>query len=96
MRPRREISLTTSGIGLDRLAAPLREAGLDRVNVSLDAIRADLFGPSHVSTGCRPCSVGLTAATSTRLHPVKVNSVLIHDVNETEAVPLVEHCLSRG
>ena len=39
LRPRPEISLTTNGIGLDRLAEPLRAAGLDRVNVSLDTLR---------------------------------------------------------
>jgi cyclic pyranopterin phosphate synthase len=41
--PRPEISLTTNGIGLARLAAPPHEAGLDRVNVSLDTLRADTF-----------------------------------------------------
>src|SRR5262245_36891574 len=38
LRPRPQLSLTTNGIGLDRLAGPLREAGLDRVNVSLDTL----------------------------------------------------------
>src|ERR1051326_1708538 len=38
LRPRPEISVTTNGIGLDRLAGPLAEAGLDRVNVSLDTL----------------------------------------------------------
>ena len=39
LRPRPEISLTTNGIGLARLAGPLRDAGLDRINVSLDTPR---------------------------------------------------------
>ena len=43
LRPRPEISLTTNGIGLTRLAVPLREAGLDRINVSLDTLRPDVF-----------------------------------------------------
>ena len=43
LRPRPEISLTTNGIGLDRLAGPLRAAGLDRINVSLDTVSADTF-----------------------------------------------------
>ena len=43
MRPRPDISLTTNGIGLDRLARPLREAGLDRINVSLDTVSAEMF-----------------------------------------------------
>src|ERR1700742_3638909 len=43
LSPRPEISLTTNGIGLDRRAAALREAGLDRINVSLDTIRPEVF-----------------------------------------------------
>src|SRR4029077_1363035 len=43
LRPRPEISLTTNGIGLARLAGPLAEAGLDRINVSLDTLRPDVF-----------------------------------------------------
>src|SRR2546423_7853677 len=42
LRPRPEISLPTNGIGLDRLAAPPRAAGLGRINVSLDTLRAAL------------------------------------------------------
>ena len=42
LRPRPEISLTTNGIGLARTAAALREAGLDRVNVSLDTLRPEV------------------------------------------------------
>src|SRR5919108_2180509 len=41
--PRPEISLTTNGIGLGRLAPALREAGLDRINVSLDTLRPETF-----------------------------------------------------
>src|SRR5215469_16513910 len=43
LRPRPEISLTTNGIGLARLAVPLRLAGLDRINVSLDTLDAGTF-----------------------------------------------------
>src|SRR5256885_6893708 len=43
LRPRPEISVTTNGIGLERLAGPLAEAGLDRVNVSLDTLQPAVF-----------------------------------------------------
>src|SRR6266702_7296716 len=43
LRPRPEISMTTNGIGLARLAAPLHEAGLDRLNVSLDTLDSETF-----------------------------------------------------
>jgi len=43
LRPRPEISLTTNGIGLARLAEPLQAAGLDRINTSLDTLSAETF-----------------------------------------------------
>src|SRR5580700_2714191 len=43
LRPRPEISLTTNGIGLDRLAGALHQAGLDRLNVSLDTLSPETF-----------------------------------------------------
>src|SRR6201995_5820241 len=43
LSPRPDISLTTNGIGLDRRAADLRAAGLNRINVSLDTVRPELF-----------------------------------------------------
>src|SRR5208283_4727325 len=43
LRPRPELSITTNGIGLARTAQALRDAGLDRVNVSLDTLRSEAF-----------------------------------------------------
>src|SRR5580693_3823438 len=43
LEPRPDISLTTNGIGLDRRAAGLKAAGLDRINVSLDTLRPEVF-----------------------------------------------------
>ena len=52
LRPRPQISLTTNGIGLARLAGPLREAGLDRLNVILDTLDPRLSPRSPGGTGC--------------------------------------------
>jgi GTP 3',8-cyclase len=96
LRPRPEISLTTNGIGLDRLAAPLHEAGLDRVNVSLDTLRPETFTALARRDRLADVLAGLAAAAATGLAPVKVNSVLMRGINDDEAVPLARFCLDHG
>ncbi|OEV12049.1 GTP 3',8-cyclase MoaA [Streptomyces nanshensis] len=94
--PRRpKLSLTTNGIGLERTAAALRDAGLDRVNVSLDTLDPEVF--QRMTRRKRHADVlrGLAAAHEAGLAPVKVNSVLMPGLNDGEAPALlawaVEH-----
>jgi len=96
LRPRPEISLTTNGIGLTRLAVPLREAGLDRINVSLDTLRPDVFAALAKRDRMADVLAGLAAAAAAGLTPVKVNAVLMRGLNEDEAVPLLAFCLEHG
>ena len=96
LRPRPEISLTTNGIGLDRLAGPLHAAGLDRVNVSLDTLRPETFGALARRDRLTDVLAGLAAAAGTGLAPVKVNAVLMRGLNDDEAVPLARFCLDHG
>ncbi len=94
--PRPEMSLTTNGIGLARLAAPLHQAGLDRVNVSLDTLRTDTFATLAKRNRLRDVLDGLAAAATTGLAPVKVNTVLMRGVNDDEAPALLRFCLAHG
>jgi GTP 3',8-cyclase len=96
LRPRPEISLTTNGIGLDRLAGTLHAAGLDRINVSLDTLRPETFRALARRDRLGDVLAGLAAAAATGLAPVKVNAVLMRGLNEDEAVPLTRFCLERG
>ena len=96
LRPRPEISLTTNGIGLDRLARPLRAAGLDRVNVSLDTLTPQIFAQLSHRDRLADVLAGLAAAAAAGLAPVKVNAVLMRGINECEAVPLLRFCLEHG
>ncbi|TYC16769.1 GTP 3',8-cyclase MoaA [Actinomadura syzygii] len=96
LEPRPQISLTTNGIGLDRLAAPLAEAGLDRVNVSLDTLDRATFKRLAHRDRFDDVLEGLAAARAAGLEPVKVNAVLMRGVNDHEAVPLLRFCLDRG
>ena len=96
LNPRPEISLTTNGIGLARLAEPLHQAGLDRVNVSLDTLRPETFGLLAKRLRLQDVLDGLTAAAATGLAPVKVNTVLMRGVNDDEAPALLRFCLANG
>jgi cyclic pyranopterin phosphate synthase len=96
LRPRPELSITTNGIGLDRLAEPLRQAGLDRVNVSLDTLDREVFIKLAHRDRLADVLAGLEAAVRAGLAPVKVNAVLMRGVNEHEAGSLLRYCLERG
>ncbi|MFF8815596.1 GTP 3',8-cyclase MoaA [Streptomyces pactum] len=87
LRPR--MSLTTNGIGLARTAEALREAGLDRVNVSLDTLRPEVFRALTRRDRHHDVLAGLAAARAAGLDPVKVNAVLMPGLNEDEAPDLL-------
>jgi cyclic pyranopterin phosphate synthase len=96
LRPRPEISLTTNAIGLERTAGTLHTAGLDRVNVSLDTLRPETFRKLARRDRLPDVLDGLATAAQAGLRPVKVNAVLMRDLNDDEAVPLLRYCLDRG
>ncbi|MEU4512784.1 GTP 3',8-cyclase MoaA [Nonomuraea wenchangensis] len=96
LEPRPQISLTTNGIGLARLAGPLADAGLDRVNVSLDTLDAATFKRLAHRDRHADVIAGLAAADRAGLRPVKINAVLMRGVNEHEAVPLLRWSLEQG
>jgi cyclic pyranopterin phosphate synthase len=94
--PRPQLSLTTNAIGLARMAGALRDAGLDRVNVSLDTIDPEKFAALARRDRLADVVAGLEAAVAAGLAPVKVNAVLMRGLNDDEAVPLLRWCLDHG
>ncbi len=96
LRPRPEVSLTTNGVGLARLAEALRAAGLDRLNVSLDTLIPETFQRLARRNRLADVLAGLAAAASAGLEPVKVNTVLMRGVNDHEAPELLDFCLAHG
>ncbi|MDT7728488.1 MAG: 3,8-cyclase [Actinomycetota bacterium] len=96
LQPRPQVSLTTNGIGLARQAEALHEAGLDRVNVSLDTIRPDTFQHLTRRDRLKDVLAGLEAAQRTGLQPVKVYAVLMRGVNDDQAGELLQFCLDHG
>ncbi|MBA8803518.1 cyclic pyranopterin phosphate synthase [Nocardioides ginsengisegetis] len=91
-----ETSLTTNALGLSRTAQALADAGLDRINVSLDTIRPETFLEITRRDRFDDVVAGLEAAQAAGLGPIKINAVLLRGVNDTEAPELLRWCLDRG
>ena len=96
LEPRPRLSVTTNGIGLEKLAAPLRDAGLDRVNVSLDTLDAVRFQRLTLRDRFDDVLAGLRGAAAAGLTPVKINTVLMRSVNDDEAPGLLRFALEHG
>ncbi len=96
LTPRPILSLTTNGIGLDRLAGRLRDAGLDRVNVSLDTLDPERFARLTHRRRLADVLAGIDAAAAAGLAPVKLNAVLVRGLNDDEAPSLLRYALERG
>ena len=81
-----DLALTTNGATLRLLAAELAEAGLGRINVSLDSLRRDRFEELTLRDGLARVLDGIEAALAAGLSPVKVNVVVMRGVNDDELV----------
>lgn len=90
-----DVALTTNGIRLRHLAEPLAQAGLRRVNVSLDTLDPDTF--RRITRGGRLEDVleGIRAAEEAGLRPIKINCVVVRGFNEEAVVPLAALTLDR-
>ncbi|MDR0481731.1 MAG: GTP 3',8-cyclase MoaA [Cellulomonadaceae bacterium] len=94
LTPRPEIALTTNAIGLDSRAVALAEAGVDRVNISLDTVNPDLYASITRRALFHRAVAGVEAASAVFAH-VKVNAVLTAETLPGAAT-LVAWCLERG
>lgn len=87
------LTLTTNGIRLPELALPLAKAGLNRINVSLDTLSRERFKTLTYRDRFDDVINGLAAAHDAGLFPIKVNSVLLKDINDDEAPELLAWAL---
>ncbi|GAA1909921.1 GTP 3',8-cyclase MoaA [Nocardioides lentus] len=91
-----EMSLTTNALGLARTAQALKDAGLTRVNASLDTIRAETFAEITRRDRLHDVVAGLAAARAAGLGPVKINAVLLRGTNDDQAPELLRWALAEG
>ncbi|MEV6327956.1 GTP 3',8-cyclase MoaA [Streptomyces sp. NPDC051909] len=96
LAPRPKLSLTTNGIGLGRTATALKAAGLDRVNVSLDTLRPEVFKTLTRRDRHHDVLDGMAAARDAGLTPVKINAVLMPGLNDDEAPDLLAWAMEQG
>lgn len=83
-----ELALTTNGHMLAEMALPLKEAGLHRVTVSMDAVDPDRFARiTRVPNGFDHVLAGIRASRRAGLWPIKVNCVLMRGLNEDQIIP---------
>lgn len=88
------ISLTTNALRLAEVAQDLKDAGLQRVNVSLDTLDPVRFKEMTHRDRFHDVITGIEAAQAAGLTPLKVNSVLLKGINDDEAIPLLRHALA--
>ncbi|MBX3227170.1 MAG: radical SAM protein [Labilithrix sp.] len=91
-----DLALTTNATRLERYAKPLREAGLQRINVSLDTLDAERF--ARLTRGGKLATVlrGIEAARAVGFDEIKLNAVVVKDENDAELEAIVRWCWERG
>jgi GTP 3',8-cyclase len=91
----KDIAVTTNGTLFRRRHRELLDAGLNRVNISLDALDADVFRIATGGGDIKPVLDAIDLALELNLHPVKINAVLIRGVNDGELVKLARMSLEQ-
>jgi GTP 3',8-cyclase len=92
-----DLTLTTNGSALRALAGPLRDAGLQRITVSLDSLDDEVFGAMNgVDFPVARVLDGIAAARSAGLVPIKVNTVVRRGLNEASILPLARWARAEG
>ena len=88
----KDISMTTNGILLEKYAQDLKDAGLDRVNVSLDTLNRETFEFITQKDYLEDAKKGILKAVEVGLYPVKINMVIMKDINQDEIDEMFEFC----
>lgn len=90
------MAMTTNAIGLEKKAHALAEAGLTRINVSLDSLHRETFAQLTRRDSLDKVLTGVEAAADAGLTPLKINAVLMRGINDGEAPDLLAWSLEQG
>ena len=91
-----EISMTTNALRLPTLAQPLREAGLTRLNISLDTLQRKVFAALTRRDRFDDTIAGIAAAIAAGFAPIKLNTVAMRGVNDGELTDLLRFAVEKG
>jgi cyclic pyranopterin phosphate synthase len=87
-----DLSLSTNAVSLTRQATALKTAGISRINVSLDSLRADRF--KNITKGNLDKVIdGLMSAKLAGFSPIKINMVIMKGINDDEVEDMIEFCI---
>ncbi|HPZ12024.1 MAG TPA: GTP 3',8-cyclase MoaA [Bacillota bacterium] len=89
------LAMTTNGILLPQFAAPLKEAGLQRVNISLDSLKPAVYRKITRCGELAQALAGIEAALEAGLNPVKINIVLMKRINHREVPAFLKLALEK-
>ena len=92
----KDISLTTNGVLLEKYAEDLKNAGLDRVNVSLDTLNRETYKFVTKMDYLEKAKAGILKAVEVGLYPVKINMVVMKDLNTDEIKDMFNFCKEHG
>ena len=92
----KDLSLTTNGTILKKYALELKQAGLSRVNISLDTLKADKFRHITHFGELKDVLEGIDAAKEAGFHPVKINTVVMRGVNDDEILDFARMTCQEG
>jgi cyclic pyranopterin phosphate synthase len=92
----RDLTLTTNATQLEKFARPLKDAGVTRINVSLDTLRAERFRDMTRIGDLQKTLDGIDAAIACDFEQIKLNAVVLKNHNHDEILDLVNYCIDRG
>ncbi len=92
----KELTLTSNGSQLPKMAADLRKAGLGRINISMDSLREDRFKKITRTGDLNNVIAGIDAARAAGFTGLKLNTVIMRDYNDDEVMDLVHFVIERG
>ncbi len=90
-----ELTMTSNGIMLPTMAQSLQEAGLSRINISIDSLRAERFKTLTRVGNLDQVLAGIQAATEAKFQRVKLNAVILAGVNDDEVLDLARFAIER-
>ena len=91
-----ELTMTSNGVLLPKMAQPLKDAGLARLNISIDSLRAERFKSLTRIGGLEQVLAGIRAAADAGFVKVKLNAVILAGFNDDEVLDLARFAVDRG
>jgi len=92
----RELVMTSNGVLLDKFAQPLRDAGMSRINISIDSLREDRFKTLTRFGNLDDVLRGIDAARSAGFDKIKLNAVVLKGTNDDEVIDLTQFAVDKG